>query len=404
VLAGCARVTGGSLVVPAALSDAAAQRNVDDGFKQLYSFEGNPDGAAPSKMRLVTLRGVPGVFYGTTVRGGNGKCFAGVLDAGCGTIFKVTRDGAESVLYSFAGGTDGVTPTGVTAFNGTLYGTTESGGAKGEGTLYALNIRTGSKRIIYNFQGGADGAQPQGIVVIKGELFGTTLDGGENDGGTVFKVNVKTGVEQIVYRFKGGSDGARPGAGLLLLNSELYGTAYAGGHGNHGVVFRLGPSGNNYRVLHAFTGLPEGQVPQPYLVTLNGMLYGTTIVGGRTFDGTIFRLSLSGEYKQLYAFGADSDLDGKYPRWGLTVMNGKLYGTTLYGGKYSCYDPFGKNVGCGTVFQITPAGAYHVLYSFKGEKDGEYSRCGLMASGGILYGATLEGGARNAGTIFALKP
>lgn len=72
-----------------------------------------------------------GTLFGSTYQGGTG---------GYGTVFRITTSGAESVLYSFAGGSDGVYPDGnLTDVGGTLYGTTQGGGASGLGTVFSLS-------------------------------------------------------------------------------------------------------------------------------------------------------------------------------------------------------------------------------------------------------------------------
>jgi uncharacterized repeat protein (TIGR03803 family) len=104
-------------------------------------------------------------------------------------------------------------------------------------------------------------------------------------------------------------------------------------------------------------------------------------------------------YSVLYSFQGGTD--GAYPVASLIEMSGKLYGTTTYGGNSRC--GYGADVGCGTVFSITPSGKEKVVYVFKGDRDGFYPDSHLVALYGTLYGTTSAGG-RGAGTFFSLTP
>jgi uncharacterized repeat protein (TIGR03803 family) len=184
---------------------------------------------------------VGGTLYGTTQTGGGTGCEGGV---GCGTVFKVTPKGVESVLYSFQGGSDGALPLGdLINVLGTLYGTTYGGGATGTGcanggcgTVFKVTLK-GVESVLHSFQGGSDGANPNaGLVNVGGTLYGTTTQGGDGTGagcadggcGTVFNVTPK-GVESVLQSFAGGSDGASPSGDLINVLGTLYGTTNKGG-------------------------------------------------------------------------------------------------------------------------------------------------------------------------------
>ena len=94
---------------------------------------------------------------------------------------------------------------------GSLYGTTKSGG-NGDGTVYRVST-TGSESVVYSFAGGSDGAHPDGgLMNAKGELYGTTYDGGAFGEGTVYSVSTN-GIEKVLHSF--GGDGANPFTGLV---------------------------------------------------------------------------------------------------------------------------------------------------------------------------------------------
>ena len=161
--------------------------------------------------------------------------------------------------------------------------------------------------------------------------------------------------------------------------------------------------------LHSFVSFPEGALPQDGLVQgSDGNFYGTTVYGGMSTNcylgcGTVYRISTSGSYTSLYSFGSSPN-DGTGPNGGLVQgYTGYLYGTTQNGGTGIC------NIGCGTVFLITPSGYEATLYSFGSiwlPNDGYYPVAGLaQGSDGNFYGTTSEGGTTGyAGTVFRISP
>jgi uncharacterized repeat protein (TIGR03803 family) len=207
----------------------------------LHQFGNGNDGEYPAAN---VISDASGNLFGTTFAGGAN---------GYGTVFKLTASGTESVLYSFAGSNDGIFPYGglVADPSGDLYGTTETGGGNGCfsgngcGTVFEI-APDGSETVLYRFAGGTDGGNPYaGLIRDKaGNLYGTTFAGG-GDGcqfgsgcGTVFEISA-AGVEKILYAFSGKSDGANPYGGLLMKENALYGTTTGGGSTGNGVVFKI---------------------------------------------------------------------------------------------------------------------------------------------------------------------
>lgn len=307
----------------------------------------------------------------------------------------------EKVIYSFAGGTDGMNPyAGLLRDSaGNLYGTTLSGGTSGVGTVFELTA-AGSEKILYSFTGGADGGNPESSLLAdsQGNLYGTTFSGGNNGNGTVFKVTL-AGQESVLYRFTGGADGAHPVAGVIRdSQGNLYGTAGAGGTG-FGVVYKLTPGGQE-TVLHTFN-YGDGSVPQAKLILdSQGYLYGTTTFGGLYSRGTVFKVTTAGgSFATLYNFGLNFP-DGAQPNTALIRDGqGNFYGTTQAGG----------SGGGGTVYQLTPSGTETIIYNFTGGADGGSPEGGLIRDGaGNLYGTTISGGNTNCapscGVVFKVTP
>ncbi|MGA8385873.1 MAG: choice-of-anchor tandem repeat GloVer-containing protein [Candidatus Cybelea sp.] len=144
----------------------------------LYNFAGGSDGASP----WAGLINVNGTLYGTT-RGGGSGCGG----YGCGTVFAITTSGKEMVLHRFGGSSDGALPTAdLLNINGTLYGTTQGGGANNDGTVFSITT-SGTETVLHSFgTGTGDGQNPYaGLINVNGTLYGTTTSGGSGYG-TVF--------------------------------------------------------------------------------------------------------------------------------------------------------------------------------------------------------------------------
>ena len=212
----------------------------------LYNFTGGADGWGP--MGALLLDG-QGNLYGTTYEGG-GSCTGGP----CGAVFEVAPNGAETTLHTFTGyPNDGASPAAGLAFDaqGNIYGTTVFGGAyqcsgyaAGCGTVFKISPN-GTETVLYNFDEGC-GAYPFSNIVFdaQGNLYGTTSAGGADDDGTIFELT-PGGAETVPYSFTGAADGAAPGAGLVFdAQGNLYGTT--GGspifyNYNPGTVFKFTP-------------------------------------------------------------------------------------------------------------------------------------------------------------------
>ena len=237
----------------------------DGTLTTLYSFAGSPnDGAGPA---AGVIRDAAGNLYGTTFRGGGTgtNCFGT-----CGTVFKLSPDGTETILHSFTGGpSDGGNPSGglIQDSAGNLYGTTQYGGttSNGNGTGNGVVFKVapdGTETVLYTFLGPGgppdDGANPQSGLIqdSEGNLYGTTENGGAYSGGTLFKLS-PTGVETVLHSFGGPStlEGRSPMAGVIMDSSgNLYGTTgVVGSSGGGPSVYELSPDGT-LTVLHSYAG------------------------------------------------------------------------------------------------------------------------------------------------------
>lgn len=248
-----------------------------------HVFAGAPsDGSNPF---AGLIRDQQGSLYGTTGTGGSDCATGG--QHGCGVVFKVSN-GKETVLYNFTGSAngDGADPQGVLVRDkiGNLYGTTQSGGnaSTNFGTVFKLNV-SGQESILHTFAGGTDGGEPAAGLILdqSGTLYGTTIQG------TVFKMDTTGNNYSILYTFSGGADGSEPYAPVVIDKAgNLYGTTKYGGNLSCnppvgcGVVFKLNTTGKE-TVLHTFSGGNDGALPVAGLIRDSaGNLYGTTLQGG----------------------------------------------------------------------------------------------------------------------------
>jgi uncharacterized repeat protein (TIGR03803 family) len=211
----------------------------------LYNFSGPPDGEWPIGG---LVRDVAGNFYGTTSAGGTGAC-----QSGCGVVFEIDRQGQETVLHNFAGAPyDGASPYASLTLDaaGNLYGTTAAGGASNAGTVFRLD-RRGALTVLHSFTGMTDGGKPFSSVTRDGagNLYGTTNSGGSTacgymgaGCGVVFRLD-ESGDYSVLYTFTEGADGGFPFWGGLTQdrNGDLYGLASSGGANLQGVVFKITP-------------------------------------------------------------------------------------------------------------------------------------------------------------------
>lgn len=310
----------------------------------LHSFD-NTDGANPDCTLTIDSAGN---LYGTTNAGG---ITSTLNPQGMGVVFKVSAAGTFSVLYEFgASSSDGNTPYGQLALDsaGNLYGTTSLGGgnckvygSSGCGTVFKLTPK-GVETILYRFTGGNDGYQPFSNIVrdSAGNLYGTASAGGAHLGGVLFKLSPQNKLT-VVHAFCSQTDcddGGNPRNIFRTSAGTIYGATPAGGPYGRGIAFKINSKGVE-TVLHTFCpGGPTGKCGDgqaPLIGMLSGSaLYGTTSLGGNKYgNGTAFSLSTSGSFSVLFDFGnTNVGTDAK----GLTMDNsGNLFGVSMNGGEVS---------------------------------------------------------------------
>jgi len=245
-------------------------------------------------------------LYGTASLGG--------LSAN-GTVFAVNTDGTDFTnLYNFTASSwplntnsDGAYPYAALTISGnTLYGTADNGGASGNGTLFKINTDGTSFTTLHSFAATTgspatnnDGAGPTGGLILSGNtIFGTAQQGGISGKGTIFKLNTDgtcfTNLHSFTALSNGtNSDGAEPQDALILSGDTLYGTASEGGSLGLGTVFKVNTNGTGFATLYNFTaGSSSFPNVTAGLILSGNILYGTTVYGGDSGNGSLFSLSL----------------------------------------------------------------------------------------------------------------
>jgi uncharacterized repeat protein (TIGR03803 family) len=367
----------------AMLAVAAASAADGQTFTVLGSFNGT-NGASPNGS--LTLSG--STLYGMTNAGGVN---------GYGNVFSINTDGSGfQNLLAFSGGTDGNGPAaGLTPSGSTLYGTTFSGGANGQGNVFSINTDGTGFQNLLSFTGGTDGNGPAGNLTLSGStLYGTTGYGGVYGDGNIFSIHTDGSGFQSLLSFSG-SNGYTPTGSLTLSGSTLYGTTGGRLAVSEGTVFSIHTDGSGFQTLVTFTG---GRAPAPgagpngSLALSGSTLYGTTSESGPmpAGAGTIFSVNTDGtDFQNLLRF---SGTEGGDPSGGLTLVGSTLYGTNQFGGDFLDGDIFSINTD-GTGFQN--------LFSFDGA-NGQYPVGDLTLVGSTLYGTTTQGGDNGDGVVFAL--
>ncbi len=322
----------------------------------LHIFPGPSEGYNPQGP---LVEAADGHFYGATLWGGTYRF---------GTVFRITKAGAFSVLYTFAGGVDGGYPNGplVEGPDGALYGTTQRKGLYDAGTVFRLT-RTGELSTVHAFTGDVGGLAPVAGLTLAGDgaFYGTTILRGQFDRGTVFRVT-PGGAFAVLHSFTDGAGGAYPEDRLLLgPDGHLYGKAGS-------VVFKVTTTGG-------VTLMPYSGVSL-LAAGPDGAFYGVVYCGGSTAGGYIFRMTVDGTRTALAPIGCGGTVTLTAGRDGL--LYGTTYTSTSVGGV--------PTSSAGSIFVMTTSGLTTPLAQLGGDA-GSYPLGVVQGSDGRLYATMTTG-------------
>ena len=345
------------------------------GYSVILNFNGT-NGAGP----LGTLVSDGTFLYGTT--SSSDPSYNGIL-------FKIKPDGtAYSNIHSFNGNQRN---SSALIFDGTF--------------LYGMENYSFSNAYVFKIK--PDGTDhtfllslpgnPQGSLISDGTfLYGTTETGGMHGSGTLFKVKTDGTSDSVVFNFDGSDVGGGPSSSLMSDSTFLYGITSAGGSENSGTLFKIKPDGTERSTLHDFTVIVSGTETVASLTSVGSFLYGMTVIGGSANVGTLFKIKSDGSgFSNLHSFGGSDLTDGKSPYGSLFSDGVFLYGITSTGG----------SGGFGTIFKIRPDGTgYRRIHDLSSVLEGYHPAGSLISDGTFLYGMAVYGGTGGFGTIFKLKP
>ncbi len=365
-----------------------------DVFTKKVDFGNSSSGTNPhGGLTQMTVSGTT-KLYGMTTTGGSNQM---------GTLFEyVAGDPAVTKKIDFVGA-NGSEPFGnLTAASGKLYGMTFIGGTANTGTLFEYDPSTGQLVTKVNFTG-ANGANPKGSMMLgaNGNLFGATWKGGTQDAGLLFEYTpgaTSVTVRKADFSINVGGVGGNPGPTMVqLANGLIYGTTEIGGANGAGVLFEYNPTTFAYTKKNDFGGA-GGYGPFGGLTLISGTskMYGTCTGGGQTESGLIYYYDPTATPAWVRALDFNIANNGIYPENSMVqAYNGKLYGVTPDGGSY----------GWGVIFEyditVSPA-----VYTRKIDFDASTTKganpfaAPAIAPNGKLYGTTLTGGASNLGSIY----
>jgi uncharacterized repeat protein (TIGR03803 family) len=316
-----------------------------------------------------------------------------------GKIIKINGDGTGlSNPFSFNGSVTGSNPLGdlLYANNGIIYGCAYTDGTQpGFGVLFSFNPIDNVYNILVDFRTIPFGSWPDGSLcqTQNNKIYGTTVAGGLYGSGTIYSYDISNSAYSRLFNFAFGSiNGCPPNPALKLASDgKLYGTAGSGGLNDWGTIFSFDPLLNNFTKIHDFDSINGRDPTGGLLQATDGKLYGTTSFGGINNYGIIYSVDLAGNnYTVEHYFDS---INGKSPLGNLIqASDGKIYGLAQYGGADSLGVIYSFNIVSHSFTKLFDfdalSGALHIYNHL------------MQASNGKLYGMAGAGGTSTAGTIF----
>ena len=319
----------------------------------------------------------------------------GAFSGGSLNRFDISTNTTEKLLdFDFAtqGGSMGQS---LTYFNGKLYGITAHG-ENGVGALIEFDPATGDYEAKVHFGGDSTSGFESycTMVVLNDKLYGTTANGGTEGGGVIFEYDPIADVYLDIMQIPLTSGLTIPGSHMIVFDDILYGLNTALGEFNGGTLWTYDPTINELTKKFDFEEVATGRIPTGKLLESNGLLYGTTLLGGVNGSGTLFSYDPTTELvTKLFDFEADAN--GAQPVGGLVELDGKIYGVARTGG----------TSGHGVLFEFDPVtNLLNPETHFTEDSEGFKPIAGLLVSEGVLFGLAQSGGENSLGVMYSYNP
>lgn len=291
-----------------------------------------------------------------------------------------------------------------------LWGMTTSNGSS-PGVIFKTDSTGNNYTDVYKFNNPLNGTNPYGSLIQAkdGNLYGMTSEGGTNNYGVIFQLNPATGIYTKKHDFDSVNGMTPYGSLCQASNGKLYGMTYKGGTyitqfpaANRGVLFEYDPVTN---VLQKKIELTKSNAGNPFgsmIRANNGLLYGLTSAGGADATGMLFKYDInSGNMTGIASFISGFPWEGILPMGNVEEVGSNVfYGLSRYGG--AGFSGGGAIFKCNDNLQIDKLSVLYKFSELMPDALNGYELMGSLVDGqnGKLYGMTVLGGARNAGTIF----
>ncbi len=326
----------------------------------IYNFQNDPDGMWPNGVLISD-----GTFlYGTTYRGGTSYH---------GTVFKIMPDGTGYEKIKDFGTPESKYPLGgVLLIDDWLYGMSYAGGPSTNGDIFRIKTDGTDYEVLHVFDVSTTGQWPQAdLMLLDGWLYGTAQSGGAHGQGTLFRLQPDGSNMTVLVNFQLLPKGRTPHGNVITDGTYLYGFTEHGGLDDDGTIFRVRLDGTDFLKMFEFEVYVTGNAPLASPLLIDGWLYGTTYQGGEENDGQIFKFqyqeptSIENTATNSYGLYPNPIKSNEVLRSSKNFMNADIAIYNAFGQLITSYTKaFGNTIAIGTL----PTGVYSIVMNENGKQ------------------------------------